>query len=47
MVQNIGLNFKKIGWPTTSIKIYNETEQNNELLEFSHKKKNKFFYFKI
>ena len=45
-LQNIGLNFKKIGWPTTSIKIYNETEQNNELLEFSHKNKINFFILK-
>ncbi len=45
-LKNIGLDFKKISWSIRSIKIFNETNQDKELLEFTHKNKVNFSVLK-
>ena len=38
-------NIKKIGWPTNTIKIYNETNNINKILDFNDMNSTKFYVF--
>ena len=39
-------NIKKIGWPVNSIKVYNESDDVEEILEFNNQKSVNFYVFK-
>ena len=40
-------NFYKLGWPTSTIKIFSERNRSSELFEFKNKNQNNFYLLKI